>query len=106
VIKISELRMREVINITDGKRLGIIRDIELDLEKGIIKAILVPNEQRFLGLFSRGNDYVISWDKIKKVGVDVILVEINTFTDPQHENQRRQDAYFSEQNNKVINVDK
>ncbi|SDB96846.1 PRC-barrel domain-containing protein [Candidatus Frackibacter sp. WG11] len=33
MIKTSELQAKEVININDGQRLGMIKDIELDLAK-------------------------------------------------------------------------
>lgn len=72
----SELRARDVISILDGKRLGLVADLELDLEQGRILSIIVPGPGRFFGLLGREKDYVIPWEKIAKIGVDVILVEI------------------------------
>lgn len=85
LLKISDLRMREVINIVDGKRLGEIKDIELDLEKGKIKSIILPGTGSFFSFFSRNEDIIVPWDRIKKLGTDVILVELASFTDPKHE---------------------
>lgn len=76
MIRVSELRSLEVINIGDGRRLGTIRDIDLDLQEGKIKAIVLPGNPRFLGLFGRRDDLVVSWQQIKKIGVDVILVDL------------------------------
>ena len=87
MLKISDLRMREVINIVDGKRLGEIKDIELDLEKGKIKSIILPGTSSFLSFFGRSEDIVVPWDRIRKLGTDVILVEIASFTDPRHEDK-------------------
>lgn len=67
--------MKEVINIIDGKRLGAITDIEIDAESGKLTAIVVPGNGKFLGLFGRNEDVVIPWEKINKIGLDVILVE-------------------------------
>ncbi len=67
--------MKEVINIIDGKRLGAITDIEIDAESGRLTAIVVPGNGKFLGLFGRNEDVVIPWEKINKIGLDVILVE-------------------------------
>lgn len=75
MVKISELKQKEVININDGRRLGIVSDIEINMETGEVEAIIVPGSGRLLGFFSKENDIVINWDSIKKIGVDVILVD-------------------------------
>lgn len=75
MVKISELRQREVININDGRRLGIVYDVEIDMEKGTIDAIIIPGTGRVFGLFSKESDIVVNWENIKKIGMDVILVE-------------------------------
>lgn len=76
MVKTSELRMKDVINVVDGRRLGLIGDLELDLEHGSIKSLVVPGASRFLGLFGRDRDTVIDWQQIQKIGQDVILVEV------------------------------
>ncbi len=68
--------MREVINTTDGRRLGNIVDVELDLANGKIAAVIVPGASKAFGLFGYGDDYIIPWSSIKKIGEDVILVEL------------------------------
>lgn len=77
----SDLKMKEVINVIDGKRLGTITDIEIDVDTGRLTAIVVPGTGKFLGLFGRNEDVVIPWEKINKIGSDVILVESSFFTD-------------------------
>ncbi|MCD5415336.1 MAG: YlmC/YmxH family sporulation protein [Clostridiales bacterium] len=46
MIKASELTQKEVINVIDGKKIGIITDVEIDLSKGLITAIIVPENER------------------------------------------------------------
>lgn len=75
MVKISELKQREVINLSDGRKLGIVYDVEIDMEKGTIDAIIMPGTGRVMGLFTRESDVVVSWDNIKKIGTDVILIE-------------------------------
>lgn len=81
MVKISDLRMREVINVINGKRLGLIKDIEIDLEAGRIKSVVLPGNGKVLGLFGKNDDVVVPWQKIKKLGMDVILVELADYTD-------------------------
>ena len=86
MLKISELKMREVINVIDGKRMGEIKDIEIDLERGKVRSIILPSTGgKVFRLFSKGEDLVIPWENIVKLGVDVILVEVQTFTAPKHD---------------------
>jgi len=37
-----DFRHKEVINITNGKRLGYVQDVNADLESGKITSIIVP----------------------------------------------------------------
>lgn len=77
MVKISDFQTKEVVNILDGKRLGQIADLEIDLRQGRIEAIVVPGPGKFLGFFSSGNDYVIPWRNIVKIGKDVVLVRVD-----------------------------
>ncbi|WDV44167.1 YlmC/YmxH family sporulation protein [Clostridiaceae bacterium M8S5] len=85
MIRISELRDKEIINVKDGTRIGMISDLEINLDKGIVEALVLPLQGSFLGFFSKGKGYYINWDKIIKIGVDVILVDYdpvkNAFND-------------------------
>ena len=71
-----DFKHKEVININDGKRLGFVQDVCADLESGKITSIIVPGNNKFMGVFSGGNEIVINWENIKCIGDDVILVEM------------------------------
>ncbi|WP_418790551.1 YlmC/YmxH family sporulation protein [Phosphitispora sp. TUW77] len=81
MVKISDLRMREVINVLNGKKLGLIKDIEIDLEAGHIRSVVLPGNGRVFSFLGRNDDVVIPWHKIKKLGLDVILVELSDYMD-------------------------
>lgn len=74
--KASDLRMLDVINVSDGRRLGNVYDLDMDLATGEIKAIIIPGPgSGWLG-FRRGSEIVIHWDQIVRIGQDVILVDL------------------------------
>ena len=75
-IRLIDLRARDVVNVTTGARLGGICDAIVDAESGSIAAVIVPGPCRFFGLFGRGDDYVIPWNCIRKIGNDVLLCEV------------------------------
>ena len=67
----------EIINISTGRRLGHVRDAELELPGGDrLRALIVPGPARFFGLFGREPDYLLPLDCVRKLGRDVVLVEI------------------------------
>ena len=76
VNRFSILRRKEVINVCDGCRLGYVGDLELKLPEGEVKAVIVYGPCRFFGLFGRECDYLIPWGCIKRIGDEIILVDI------------------------------
>jgi len=73
---VRDFRDKEVINVCDGKRLGYVCDIEVDVCSRQIRAIIVPGECKGLG-FLKSGDVVIPWSCIKCIGKDIILVNIS-----------------------------
>ena len=71
-----DFKHKEVINITDGKRLGFVQDVTANLETGTITSIIVPGNAKLFNFFSSDNEIVIPWEKVKCIGDDLILVEI------------------------------
>ncbi|MBB6673209.1 YlmC/YmxH family sporulation protein [Cohnella nanjingensis] len=76
-MKISDFQTKDVINIVDGKKLGQVSDLELDLRQGRIDSIVVPTVGRLFGMFGGGTDVVIPWRNIVKIGADVVLVRLD-----------------------------
>ena len=71
-----DFRHKEVININNGKRLGFVQDVCANLESGRITSIIVPGSKKIMSMFSKDDDIVIEWDRIKCIGEDIILVDI------------------------------
>ena len=91
IVKMSELRCKEVICVADGRRLGFVCDLEIESPEGCVKAIIVPGPCRFFGLFGRGEEYYIPWECIRQIGDDIILVDkpFPRMASPQQERRRR-----------------
>lgn len=70
----SGISKKIVINVCDGTSLGYVTDIELDMYEGRIVALIV-GDCTLLGI-SKEEVIRIPWCKIKCIGEDVILVEI------------------------------
>ncbi|QWU46503.1 YlmC/YmxH family sporulation protein [Bacillus sp. NP247] len=77
MIRISEFQMKDVVNISDGKRLGNIGDIDFDIDTGKIRAVIISKQTRMLVLFGKEVEFVIPWEQIMKIGEDVILVRVD-----------------------------
>ena len=75
-IKFTDLQCKEVICISDGRRLGFITDVQVEVPDGKVRAIVVPGPCRFFGLFGRRDDYIIPWSRICRMGPDIVLVDI------------------------------
>lgn len=75
-VTFCELRCKEVINVTDGKRLGHIIDMIIDTKNKKVLGIVVPALRRGFSLFKSCEDIFIPFDNICKIGDDVILVEL------------------------------
>ncbi|MBA2874072.1 YlmC/YmxH family sporulation protein [Thermaerobacillus caldiproteolyticus] len=77
MVKISEFQTKDVVNVANGKKLGNIGDIDINLQTGQIESLIILGTGKVLGLFGREEETVIPWSNIVKVGADVILVRLN-----------------------------
>lgn len=96
VLRYSDLAGKEIIDIDEGARVGVISetDLVIDCDKGRIRSIIIPTRGRFWGR----REIVIPWSGIKKIGVDLIIVDMSTVNpavsadfDPEYEGSSRVD---------------
>lgn len=73
-MNLSDLQRKDIVNLTDGRRLGRIIDAEVT-ELGAISYFVVL-EKKFWHFFKSAGEVTITFSQIKKIGSDVILVEI------------------------------
>lgn len=74
--RFTDLSCKEVICLCDGRRLGFISDLSIDPCDGKVNAIIVPGPCRIFGVWGRRDDFVIPWACIKRIGPDIVLVDI------------------------------
>ncbi len=68
------LKDKEVISVTDGRRLGYIIDMEID-SCGKILSIILPPPGKYFTIFSGKDNCRIPWECIERIGNDIILVK-------------------------------
>ena len=73
----EELRKKEIINLCDGTRLGYACDFEFNKCTAQITALIVDQNNGFLGLCS-SDKLLIPWCKIECIGEDTILVRLSS----------------------------
>lgn len=71
-----DFKQKEVISINDGKILGFVVDVQADFENGEINSIIVAQTGKLFSNLLGKNNITIPWSKIKKIGEDVILVDM------------------------------
>lgn len=81
-ISFDKLREKEVINSRDGKVLGCICDLELDICSGKITHIVLPPYGSIIVFSKTKNKIYIPWDNIERIGDDVIIVRCADIPDP------------------------
>lgn len=75
-MKISDLRNMRIVNMANGKVLGKISDLVMDVNRGYVKAIVLPGGARWPAFLSREKEVEVPWENIKKIGQDVIIVDV------------------------------
>ena len=77
MFSIENLAWKDVVNNEDGIKLGKIVDIEVDVATGKVISIIIDRGFRLASIFTAKNQTTIPWNKVVKIGNDVIIVEQN-----------------------------
>lgn len=76
---LSELGGKEIVNLNNGERLSVIADSDIivDEKTGKIISLLIPERRFQLKLFGNNQEIEIPWDSIRKIGQDMIIIEVD-----------------------------
>lgn len=72
-MRMSDLQSKKIINISTGRNIGNIIDVDID-NSGVIDALIIEQGRNIFSL-NRESDMRIYWNDITKIGEDVILVK-------------------------------
>lgn len=75
LFSLTNLRNMEVIDINTGIKLGFIKDLKINCKEHRIISIILPSQTVKVSFFGKNEDLEVPWDNVKKIGVDVILVD-------------------------------
>ncbi len=78
-MRFSKLGGKEIVNLNDGGRLGVIADSDLIIDEGSgkIMALLIPERKSQFKFFGDRYEIEIPWDAIRKIGNDMIIIELD-----------------------------
>ncbi|WP_069649554.1 YlmC/YmxH family sporulation protein [Caloranaerobacter ferrireducens] len=78
-MRLSKLGGKEIVNLNDGGRLGMVADSDLviDEKTGKIKYLIVPDNSLQLNILRNRAEIEIPWEAIRKIGNDMIIIELD-----------------------------
>ncbi len=74
-MRLSELQNKDIVNMNNGSKIGVIIDVVIDELNGNMISLIVQ-KNKLINVFNNSAEFEIKWDQIKKIGDDVILVNI------------------------------
>ncbi|MBP3920656.1 MAG: YlmC/YmxH family sporulation protein [Bacilli bacterium] len=74
-MRLSDLQNKDIINTTDGKKIGNIIDVNIT-DTGTMSSLVVE-KSKFFSRFTSKDEIEIKWSQVEKIGEDVILVSID-----------------------------
>ncbi len=77
----EDFREKDVINVSDGRRIGSVSEVEFNTCDGRLTAIVVPLGTGFFGMGCK-DKVCIPWERIQCIGEDVILVDASGLLPP------------------------
>ena len=75
-MNLSDMQAKEIVSVIDGRKLGRIVDVHIDIEDGKIHYFVAEQRHFFKRLFGKENETKFTFANIEKIGEDVILVKL------------------------------
>lgn len=75
-MKLSDLQRKDIVNLSDGKKIGRIIDVEINTLDGSLVNLIIEKNRYFRNIFNSESDVLVRFSQIKKMGEDVILIDL------------------------------
>ena len=72
-MRLSDLQDKDVVDLKSGVKIGNIIDIKINYDGNVTSLVL--EKKKYSRLFSPNDEIEIPFDKIVKIGEDVILIK-------------------------------
>ena len=82
---LSELSLKDVVNDQDGSKIGKVTDLEIDALTGKILSVKIQGGSKLYNFFNK-NTISIPWNRIMKIGSDVIIIDNQTKIEKEDKN--------------------
>jgi len=78
-MRLSDLVGKEIVNICNGARLGVVEEsaMDIDVESGEVRSIILPRKNNIINLWFDKQKLIIPWEAVRKIGSEVIIVELD-----------------------------
>ena len=74
-MRISDLQLKDIVNINDGKKIGRIIDVEINTE-GLITYFVVEEKRGLSNFLGKETETTITFSQIKKIGSETTTMPI------------------------------
>ena len=74
IMLFSEMQEKDIINLTDGNKIGKLKDLDINIENGKIISVNIVTNSRLRSFFSGEDIVTIPWENIVQFGSEVIIV--------------------------------
>ncbi|MBQ8687877.1 MAG: YlmC/YmxH family sporulation protein [Ruminococcus sp.] len=81
ICSLTDLKDKDIINICNGENLGYADDIRLDTRTAAVTGLILYGKPRYFGMFGAREKSVITYEQIRLIGKDVILVSLEKSPD-------------------------
>lgn len=75
-MNLSDLQSKEIVSVADGKKLGHIVDVNVEVKEGKINYFVAEQRKFFKRIFGNSTEVKFTIANIEQIGEDVILIKL------------------------------